>query len=195
LAAAACAVPTVGIVPTSPNGESERAYQEMLTKYTGRAEAYNQLETHLFAAATYQSLPFREARVRRQAEFQSVPGSLVESRLSEERARASQELELFFAAYVNDTHYDDFDRSNSIWRLALATEAGEVSPSSITRLGRATYNTRAYYPYAGDFWTTYRVRFPRALPSGAELITPSTSQVKLKIASTFGQVELSMQAQ
>ena len=62
--------PTLGEAPpTAEDGKAEDAYQDVLDRYSRRAELYTGPErgedTRMFTAATYQSLPFREARVRR----------------------------------------------------------------------------------------------------------------------------------
>jgi hypothetical protein len=184
----------VGTAPYVSNPFEERAYLEVLERYTGHGEVYSQLDTHLFAAATYQSLRFREARARREAQFQALSTEQLQGKLAKESADAAQTIELTLAVFVNDFHYDDFDRKNSIWRLALETDVGEMAPIQVSRVGRAGFNIRAYYPYAGDFWTVYTLRFPVTTSTGLPVIGPNTQKVKLKVASTLGQLELTMDA-
>ena len=49
--------------------------------------------------------------------------------MARERGEASSgAYEFFLGVHVNETRFDDFDRQELIWRMALVTEAGEVTP-------------------------------------------------------------------
>ena len=50
---------------------------------------------------------------------------------------------------------------------------------------------RAYYPYLGDFWTMYTVRFPLTTATGVPLVGPTTRALLFRMSSTLGQVEMS----
>nr|WP_211194433.1 hypothetical protein [Pyxidicoccus fallax] len=188
--------PTVGEqAPTLPDERAEEAYQSIVAKYSGRKEIYDGFDTRVFAGATLQTLAFREARVRRRAAFQVLPESKVEQLLAEERAEAARVHKFFLGTHHNDFRYADFDLKRTIWRLALVTPAGEVTPTRIVRLGRADLETRAYYPYTGMFWVGWEVHFPTTLSNGQPVIPPGTQQVTLRMASSLGKAELVMAAQ
>ena len=188
--------PTVGSEPPTLKDEAaEKAFQEVLARYTGRAEVYQGFDTRLFAAATFQTPAFREARVRRRAEFQHIPAPRVEEMLAEERTEAAQAHTFFLGVHTNDPKYDDFDRRNSIWRVALLTTAGEARPTSIRRIGRTNLDMQASYPYMGTFWVAYRVDFPTTFPDGTPVIPAGTEKVTLRLASTLGTADLVMAAQ
>src|SRR5215472_4524508 len=68
--------------PSVPSAAEEAAYQQTLERYTDHAEVYDLLDTRLFTAVTYQSWPFRQARVQRMATFQVQPQPLVEKNLA-----------------------------------------------------------------------------------------------------------------
>lgn len=192
LGAAGCATtPPVfgepGAVVADPRAEA--SYQAALERATEHREVYAGLDTRFFVAATYQSPEFREARVRRQALFQSWPEAKVEQTLARERAEATEGHEVVFGVTLVDRRFDDFDSKKSIWRISLATDHGEVTPLGIRRVGRANQDLRAYYPYLGDFWTMYAVRFPASV-GGQPLVGPETRTVVFRISSTQGQVEM-----
>jgi hypothetical protein len=197
LAAVACvtAPPTVGESPPRlPDDVAETAYNAVLRRYSDRAEVYSGFDTRLFSAATFQSGPFREARVRRLAAFKLLPAPEVEALLREERAQAAQTHEFALGVHVNERLYDDFDQPRTIWRIALVTGTAEVVPLEVRRVGRANLDLRAIYPYLGAFWTLYRVRFPTTLPDGSPVITPDTGEVLLRVTSSLGRTDLRMQA-
>ena len=168
---------------------AEASYRAVLDYVTQHREVYSGLDTRLYSVATYQSADFREARVRRQAIFQTWPEQKLEQELARERAEAQQTHEVVFGVSIVDRRFDDFDSKSSIWRLSLATDQGEVTPSSLKRVGRANQDVRAYYPYMGDFWTVYSVRFP-ATVNGRPLVGPSTQALLFRMSSTQGQVEM-----
>jgi len=173
-----------------PSSAEEKAYQETLEHYTDHAEVYDLLNLHMFAAVTFQSWPFREARVHRLATFQVQPQTIVEKNLAIERSAFDSFHEFFFGVHIPYYRYDDFDRRNSMWRIALVTDAGETTPTSVERLGRSDLNMRAIYPYMDDFWVAYRIRFPRSTASGEPVIPAGTKRIMVRIASTLGKAEL-----
>jgi hypothetical protein len=175
--------------PELPNPDAERAYQEVLARYTSHRELYALFDTRMLAAVTYQALVFREARVRRLGLFQAQPAELVAKNLADEEAEASQYHDFFLGAHLNEYRYDDFDRKDSIWRIALVTPAGELVPSSVERIGRSNLNLRAFYPYLDDFWVAYRIRFPRVTASGAPVVPGDASTLVLRVASVLGKAD------
>ena len=180
--------------PELPDLQAESAYQAVMKRFSDHREIYSGVETRIFAGATYQSVAFRDARVRRKATFQLWPAGQLEQALAQERSEAAQAHEVIFGASLPDRRFDDFDTRQSIWRLSLLTAQGEVTPISVRRIGRADANTRAYYPYMGDFWTVYSARFPLQI-SGQPLVGPDTTSVTFRMASTQGLVEMSFPVQ
>jgi hypothetical protein len=196
LGVGACAVPRVGEPgPRAPDESAEKEYQATLNHYSAHAEVYDLLDTRVFSAMTYQSWPFREARVQRVALFQAQPRELVEKNLTAERATFNSFHEFFFGVYSASYRFDDFDRKDSIWRIALVTESGETTPVSVERIGRSTLNMRAIYPYLDDFWVAYRIRFPRNTQSGSPVIPPGTTSFIVRVASTVGKADFHFPAE
>ena len=188
--------PTIGDpAPQLTDRRKEQAYQEIFEKFTDRAEVYDGFDTRIFAAATFQSAAFREARVQRQAEFQFLPKPRVEELLTTERAEETQFNEFHMGVHVNDPKFEDFAfPRTSIWRIVLLTPLGEVEPVSVERVGRATLEMRAFYPYLGVFWVAYKVRFPKVLKDGTPIIPESASHVTMRLASPLGHAELRVHA-
>ncbi|MBX5480225.1 MAG: hypothetical protein IRZ16_00020 [Myxococcaceae bacterium] len=183
--------PTIGDPPpTLADAEAERAYQALLQKYTGTGEVYQELDTHLFAGATFQAWPFREARVQRMAKFQVMTSEEVQARLGREREEWEKFHVFELGTWTQNPKFDDFDSPKSIWRIALVTGRGELLPVSVERVERVDQNVRALYPYMGMFWVHYRVKFPRTFPDGSPAIPPGTDHVTLRIASTLGRTDL-----
>jgi hypothetical protein len=172
---------------TVEDDRAEADYQGVLDRYSQRAEIYAGMmrgeDTRMFCAATYQSAQFREARVRREAAFRVEPAAEVDKKLEQERAEADQFDDFYFGAFLVDYHFDDFDRRTSAWRIALVGEGVEETPVLVERTGRSTLNLRSIYPYAGELWTGYHIRFNK-LGSGRG------DKIVLRLASTLGRVEM-----
>lgn len=187
--------PRIGERPARLSDQAERAYADVFERYSDQGEIYDQFDTRLFAGATHQTWPFREARVNRVAEFQALPPEVKAQRLAEERARFDAAHELILGVHVNNHQFDDFDRPNSIWRMVLVTQTGEFAPARVERIGRADLAMRALYPYLDDFWTAYRVYFPKVTRTGTVVIPPGQNEVTLRLASTLGRVDLEFAAE
>jgi hypothetical protein len=187
--------PTLGDAPPGFRDErKELGYQEVLEKYTARAELYSGFDTVMFAAATLQTQAFREARVRREATFKSLTQERVQEILTQELAEAAKTHEFFLGVHVFNYRYEDFDRPSSIWNVVMVTPAGELKPVSVERVGRADLEMRSFYPYMGTFWVGYRVRFPTTYPDGRPVITSGMERVVLRMASSLGKVEMRVHA-
>jgi hypothetical protein len=187
--------PTIGDpAPKLSDTRAEQAYREILARYSHRAEIYDGFDTRLFAGTTFQTMAFREARVRRLAQFKVLPAPRVEELLAQEREEEARFHEFFLGVHVNDYRFEDFAQRDSIWRVVMLTPSVEVEPVSIERIGRANLDMRAMYPYLGVFWVAYRVRFPKVLSTGEPVIPESASHVHLRLASTLGRAELRVHA-
>jgi hypothetical protein len=188
--------PTIGDpAPQLTDRRAEQEYQGIFERYSDRAEIYDGFDTRMFAGATFQSLQFREARVRRQGAFQILPPQRVEELLAQERTEEAQYNDFHLGVHVNDYRFEDFaNRKRSIWRIVMLTPSGEVEPVSVERIGRANLDMRAMYPYLGVFWVAYRVRFPKVQPDGTPIIADTVSHVTLRVASTLGHAELRVHA-
>ncbi|PTL76156.1 hypothetical protein [Vitiosangium sp. GDMCC 1.1324] len=187
--------PTLGEPPPALKDErQELAYQQVMERFSDRDELYTGFDTVLFAAATLQTQPFREARLHRAAVFKSLTQERVQELITQEMAEAVKTHEFFLGVHVFNYRYEDFDRPSSIWNMVMVTPSGEVRPVSVERLGRADMEMRAYYPYMGTFWVGYRVRFPTMFADGKPVITPNTERVVLRMSSSLGKVEMRVHA-
>ena len=185
---AACATARIPRVAGDPppafsDGEAERAYQAVLDRYTQSRAVYDHLDTNAFVHATWQSPAFVQARVARDARFHALPADEAAKALALEQARLGDAVEFLLAVHVSASTLDDFDRRDSMWRLALDVGGREVTPTQVVRLGRTNPQLRAIYSYLEPFWVAYRVRFPQVeLPPGQ----PFT----FRLASAAGQADL-----
>jgi hypothetical protein len=169
--------------PTAANKEEEATYQAVLEHFTRSQGMYDNLDSRMFIRATAHTPTFAQARIRREAAFRALPNADLEKLLGEEEKRQTQSAEFFFAVHANDPKHDDFNRSNSIWRIALVLNGVERVPTKIERIGRVTTDMRSVYSYMESFWVGYRITF-----DGISL--PNDKPFELKVASSVGQAKL-----
>lgn len=188
--------PTIGDPPPKlEDASAERLYREILERYSDTGEVYAGFDTHLFAGATYQSWAFREAKVKRLAQFKAMTEPEIAAMLAEERAEWEQFHVFDFGAWAQDPKFDDFDTKRSIWRIAMVTQNVEVLPTDVARVAKVDQNIRAVYPYMGQFWVLYEVKFPKTKEDGTPVIAPGAQGLLLRVASTLGRAELKTQVE
>jgi hypothetical protein len=178
--------------PEAADDKAESKYQEVLGRYSRHAELFAGVEggedTRMFSAATYQSQPFREARVERVGAFRVEPRGVIDAKLATERDEAEHFDDFYLGINMVDYRYDDFDKHNSMWRIALVGDGVEQTPVLVQRQGRSTLDVRSLYPYMGDFWTAYRIRFDKLSQGRGEHLT-------LRLASSLGRIEMTFPSQ
>jgi len=174
--------------PELSDARANAEYNALVDHFSAQKQVFHGFETICFAGVTYESSAFVTARIRRRDAFQAQPPAQLAKDLQEAQADAAQFYDFTLGAYIQDPRFDDLAYPTSIWRVMLATPAGEVAPVSVKRIGRADVNTRAYYPYMGDFWTVYRVRFPRSVDS-RPVLPPELKTFTVVLASSLGRAE------
>jgi hypothetical protein len=180
--------------PQAADARANAEYEALMQRYSATRQIFIGFDTILFGGVTYESPSFREARIRRRDAFQVQTEAQLALDLQTAQQEGADFYEFTLGVYMQNPRFDDIDFPTSIWRLALLTPAGEVSPASVKRVGKANINTRAYYPYMGDFWTVYRVRFPKSVDA-RPLVTPELQTFTVLLASSLGKAEFPLPAQ
>jgi len=183
--------PRIGpAAPRVGDAATELRYQDILTRWTRRAEIYDGLDSRVFFVSTFHAMEFRLAKVERVAAFRALPEFDRNALMESERNDHATGLEVLLGVHANERRFDDFSRRDSMWRIALATDAGEALPVSIERLPRPDVSLRAVYPYLEPFWTAYRVRFPRTFPNGVRVFPEGTDRFELRLSSPVGNARM-----
>ncbi len=179
--------------PELTDGKANAQYQALLQHYSAQRQIFIGFDTICFGGVTYESPVFREARVRRRDAFQGEPPAQVQ-RDAEAALVEGDFYEFTLGVYMQNPRFDDLGLPGSIWRLALVTPVGQVAPTLIKRVGHADVNTRAYYPYMGDFWTVYQVRFPKMVEA-QPMVPPEAVTFVVLLASSLGKAEFPLPTQ
>lgn len=180
--------------PELPDAQANAAYKALLEHYTVKRQIFIGFDTVLFGGVTYESPAFRDARIRRKDTFQAQSPAQLALDLKTAQEEGAAFYEFTVGVYVQNSRFDDLDLQSSVWHLALQTPVGEVSPTLVKRVGKANLNTRAYYPYMGDFWTVYRVRFPKAVDA-RPLVPEEVHTFTVVLASSLGRADFPLPTQ
>ncbi len=190
LALCACTssrIPRIGEAgPTVKDPAEENAYQALFERYSDREAVYDGLDTRVFFAGTFQAPAFVEARAKRQAQFKALPQEEADALLKSEMASMGSGTEFVVGVHANESRWDDFDKSSSIWRFTLNAGGTDHAPVEVRRVGRSTLDLRGLYSYLDTFWVAYRVKFPKVTATGT---------MQLRVASALGKATMEFPAE
>jgi hypothetical protein len=187
-ALAACAVPHLGTRPSDTgHPEADARFATAYERWNQEKQIYSGFDVKMFFGVTDESMEFRQARVERLGLLRASTQIEIDQQLAKEKADHEKYQDFTIGVHANERQFDDFDRKDAIWRTALVTPKGEELPINWDRFGRPDLNVRALYPYLGDFWILYHVRFNR--------VVPADTPVTLRLASSVGRVDFDFPAE
>lgn len=168
-------------------------YSDVVETWTRRAKLRGDYQEVCELVATLKSPDWHAAHAAQDAENRGLTGEAREQRVAQERADAAGPFEIEVMLTTWDRRENDIDRGKkSVWRVVLLDPQGhEIEPLEIVKDRRPSFVVRAEFPDLGDFATPYIARFPRS----AAVFGPSTKQVRLRMSSPRGGLEVDWQAQ
>jgi hypothetical protein len=190
LAAAACGTATqhTDLTGRWPN-HLDDDYDDVTERWTRTARMRSQYQEALELAATFKSPEWRYAHAAKDAEARGLDGVAREQLFAQARAEDAGPYEFQLMVTTWDRRENDLDRGKkSVWRVRVIDEQGmEIEPLEIIKDKRPGFVVRNQFPALGEFATPYIVRFPRT----QALLGPSIKQLRLRLSSERGGVELS----
>lgn len=184
-AAALSALAGCSFHPRSPLPETrEGEWALARDAATRRTVLYDRFKHRATATATHLSLPVREARARRLAEWLGWTPAELEARLAAERAEHEAGEEFVLCFYTADSRSNDLDAPRSVWRVALKTGGEDLLATRVTSID-SDATMVGLFPYVGPFDVVYRVFLPK-VPAGPL----DRGAFVLQLASTLGKVDL-----
>jgi hypothetical protein len=161
----------------------ETPYDEAVQHWTAAAELRDNVDERASFTATVESKIFREQRVREQARQLGWSPEAAQTESQAQAKAADAETAFVVGAYTDRVRDNNLADKTSLWRVALETPAGELTPTKVEALGRPDENLRKLYPYLDVFMRVYRVHF-----------TPvATGPVTLRISSGVGKADLTFE--
>jgi hypothetical protein len=188
LLGAACTVSYPGVRLTEDWPATPRDYASVVRDWTRKAQLHASYQEVCELVATFKSAEWRAAFARYDADLRGLVGEGREQRIAQSRAEVAGPYELEIMLTTWDRRENDLDRGKkSVWKIVLIDENGqEIEPLEVVRDRRPAFVVRAEFPALGEFATPYIVRFPRTRP----LLGPNARQVRLRMTSTRGGVEV-----
>ena len=186
-------------VPKVPLGETWPAqppppddYEDITEKWTRVKNLRDQYQEVLELAATLKSPEWRAVHAARDAEHRKLTGAARDARLAQAQAEMAGPYEIQLMVTTWDRRENDLNRGKkSIWRVVLVDDQGtEIEPIEIVKDKRPAFTVRADFPAYGDFATAYVARFPR----DKAVLGPGVRQVRLRMSSSRGGVEVAWEA-
>jgi hypothetical protein len=167
-------------------------YKSTTTAWTRDAKLHGDFQEILGLAAVFKSTEWRAAHAARDAMFRGLEGDARAQVLAQAQADAAGPYEVELLVTTWDRRENDLDKGKrSIWRVALLDDQDhEILPLEIVRDKRPFHTLRAEFPMLDDFAVAYVARFPRTQP----VLGPSAKQVRLRMSSERGGVELAWAA-
>jgi hypothetical protein len=167
-------------------------YKATLTDWSREARIYRGLGVELIATATFKSSEFRDAYSNEYARTYKLTGSKKTKLLKDQKNAALAYNDFLLAAYVPDKKLNDFHKKDSIWKIYLTVEKGElITPLEIRKIKKVDAVTTHFFPYITPWKSVYLVRFPATCPpAGKAVVDSGAANIKLIITSVLGSAEM-----
>jgi hypothetical protein len=199
LAAVASAPGATGCAKQEPVrlGSPERTYErkdydKVLARWTRRGLILNSLDQALEVYATVLSPDFRAAYAARYIADYKLPPGEAERYRGQIMHQAFTHNEVFLTAAAGRYAWNDLEKKESLWRVALLTDRGvEVSPTKI-KAHKIPVDPRAmaFFPHADAWSKAYRIEFPVTSADGAAVLAPGLRWFALRVSGPLGHTEL-----
>ena len=173
-------------------GAAGPEYLKLLDSWTRVEKIYDGFEPRLLLKATYKNRSFRYAYIDRYADDYKLEPRYREAM----RAKALELSELYnefiLAAHTPTERWNDFEESDSIWKLYLEDNLGNrLTPISIDKLDAKSPLLIEFFPHIGLWSSIYIVRFPKYSEASTEPIPGAdTDYLRLTVAGALGSGEL-----
>jgi hypothetical protein len=197
LLATACAAPVPKDVDFSETrrGFGPNDYDQVRATWTRHVKVVKDVGTVIEFWALYKSCEFREAYVERYATVYSLPEAERRSLYTAQMEACRGTYELHVAAQTTDFRWNDLERANSPWRVALLDGSGaEVAPRSIEVPKLPEIYESQFFPNRTEFSRTYLIRFDRAEAEAAGFAGARSGRLVLRVASPMARAEVEWHA-
>jgi hypothetical protein len=189
---AACATTQPVVRLTEDWPATIRDYDDVVADWTRKVQLHAAYQEVCELVATFKSAEWRAAHAAYEADNRGLTGDARAKHIAQARADVAGPYELEVMVTTWDRRENDLDRGKkSVWRIVLIDEQGqEIEPLEIIKDRRPSYVVRAEFPALGEFATPYIARFPRT----TSLFGPTARQLRLRMSSTRGGIEVTWNA-
>ncbi|MEW6267045.1 MAG: hypothetical protein AB1641_28565 [Thermodesulfobacteriota bacterium] len=160
-------------------------YESVLDRWTREARVYQDLESKLLIAATYKSLDFRRAYVRKYSRVYGLAPGEEEVMLAEQTALAEKNMEFLLAVSGPTQKETDLDTRDSAWRIYLEGDIQDrIEPFEVYKVKKRTARLEGFFPFISPWDQVYQVRF---IPRSA---VPRAGRLNLVLTGVLGTARL-----
>ncbi len=149
-------------------------------------------DLELIAAATFKSLPFREAYTDEYARAYKLSEAEKEKMRIDQRNAAELYNEFIVSAFTPDRRWNDFQEKDAIWKVYLTKDDETlVKPIEVRQIKNVDAVMTHFFPYISLWDVVYLLRFPTSIPGTSEpLYSGDKTPMKLIITSVRGTAEM-----
>lgn len=159
--------------------------QDEVRRYLRTEKVYRDLDTILIADVLYYDQRIRQDYIQTALAKEWIDAEQAEKMLAESKVNEQKEVEFIAGVYTGDKRWNDFEKENSIWKVALRTPDGRwISPSSIEKLKPDKMKDSHIFPFITEWKFIYRITFPRQELAGADTFS-------LRFTSMVGEAAFS----
>ena len=164
-------------------------YDDLLGRWTRKAQIIKKLDTTLRVNATLFSPEFNAVYVAQRTQMFKLPDDERRKLATELAEQWSRSYVFLVAAATIDFNWNDFNQKRSVWRVSLANDQGDQLDATEIERQHENATLKALFPFIGRFHRAYIFRFPKLLPDGRAL-TDGSHQLVLRFAGPLGQADL-----
>ena len=169
-------------------------YKATLDEWTREARIHRGLEVELILSATFKSKPFRRAYAQEYAAAYKLNADETKDFVEDHVAAAGLGHEFLLATFVPHKAWNDFDDSDSMWRLRMVTKGEKrIRPTEIRQIKEKDALLSHFFPYITPWKSVYIVRFPPNTLENQGRPLERPGPVILEIASVLGSTRMEWQ--
>jgi hypothetical protein len=174
----------------TPRDYVAKDYERVYDRWTRHQTAFQDADVALEVWATFKSWDFREAYIERYAEIYSLSQGDEDILRDSQRKILGEAYEFHVTAQASNYKWNDLEKSNSSWRVALVDALGhELAPQYVRVEKLPDAVESVFYPARTPFTKAYAIRFD--LPADQAVFGGTKSgAITLRIASPIGRLEL-----
>jgi hypothetical protein len=170
-------------------------YLKTLEYWTRTKTVYSQFETQVRLSATLKNRAFNGAYSEEYGRVYALTGDEKKRRELVQADLASGYIEFFVYVYTPEKEINDFDRSNSIWKVFLLDGKGSrIDPFEVRRIDKVTPVMLEFFPYINRYYgVCYTMKFPRLAAAGGQSSEETSSleePIKLVFTGVIARLEL-----
>lgn len=144
-------------------------------------KVYRDLDTILIADVFYYDQRIKQDFIQTALTKEWIDAGQAEKMMAESKLNEPKEVEFLAGVYTGDKRWNDFEKENSMWKVALQTpDGGWIAPASIEKLKLEKMRDAYLFPFLTEWKFIYRITFPKKELAGA-------ANYKLRFTSLVGE--------